>query len=83
MNGNLNIPVLMQLADKYGRTPARIVLRWDLQNQVVTIPKSVHKNRIIENSKIFDFELEPEDMEKIERLNQNQRLGPDPDNVNF
>jgi diketogulonate reductase-like aldo/keto reductase len=83
MNGNLNNQVLLQLANKYGKTPAQIVLRWDIQKQVVTIPKSVHKNRIIENSRIFDFELEPDDMKKIDGLNQNKRLGPDPDNVNF
>lgn len=83
MNGNLDDPVLKDLASKYGRTAAQIVLRWDLQKGVITIPKSVHKERIIENSKIFDFELSAEDMERIDGLNQDMRMGPDPERVNF
>lgn len=83
IRGNLDNQILLNLADKYGKTPAQIVLRWDIQNSIVTIPKSVHKNRIIENSQIFDFELNPEDMMEIDSMNENKRLGPDPDNVNF
>ncbi|WP_067935458.1 aldo/keto reductase [Alicyclobacillus kakegawensis] len=83
MQGNLNQPLLADLAHKYGKTPAQIVLRWDLQNEVVTIPKSVHENRIVENAGVFDFELSAEDMQKIDGLNQNHRFGADPDNFNF
>lgn len=83
IRGNLDEPVVLDLAAKYGKTAAQVVLRWDIQNSVVTIPKSVHKNRIIENSQIFDFTLSPEDMMKIDSLNQNKRLGPDPDQVDF
>ena len=83
IRGNLDNQILLNLADKYGKTPAQIVLRWDIQNKIVTIPKSVHKERIIENSQIFDFELNPEDMKEIDSMNENKRLGPDPDNVNF
>ncbi len=83
IRGNLDNQILLNLADKYGKTPAQIVLRWDIQNKIVTIPKSVHKERIIENSQIFDFELNPEDMQEIDSMNENKRLGPDPDNVNF
>lgn len=79
MRGNLDLPVLQELARKYGKTPAQIVLRWDLQEEVVTIPKSVHRDHIIQNADIFDFELSPEDMEQIRGLNQNHRFGPDPD----
>ena len=59
------------------------MLRWDLQNGVVVIPKSVHEHRIRENSQIFDFELSIEDMAAIDNLNENRRLGPDPDHVSF
>jgi diketogulonate reductase-like aldo/keto reductase len=83
MKGNLDEPVLKALASKYGKTVAQIILRWDLQNGVVTIPKSVHKERIVENSQIFDFTISPEDMQKIDALNQNRRLGPNPDRVDF
>ncbi|WP_035100865.1 aldo/keto reductase [Aneurinibacillus terranovensis] len=79
----LQNPVVIELGEKYQKTPAQIVLRWDLQNQVVTIPKSVHEERIIENADIFNFEISPDDMEKLDGLNQNKRVGADPDNFNF
>jgi diketogulonate reductase-like aldo/keto reductase len=83
MQGNLDLPLLSELSDKYGKSPAQIVLRWDLQNQVVTIPKSITESRIRENADVFDFELSAEDMERISALNQNKRFGPDPDNFDF
>jgi methylglyoxal/glyoxal reductase len=83
MQGNLDLPLLKELAEKYGKTPAQIVLRWDLQHEVVTIPKSVTPRRIEENANVFDFELTVEDMERIDALNQNKRFGSDPDNFNF
>lgn len=83
MQGNLDQPVLQQLAKKHGKTPAQIVIRWDIQNGVVTIPKSVRAERIRENADVFDFELSPEDMAAINSLNRNQRFGADPDNFNF
>jgi methylglyoxal/glyoxal reductase len=75
--------VIKELAEKYGKTPAQIVLRWDLQHGVVTIPKSVKEHRIRENADVFDFELSQEDMDKLDALNKNHRFGPDPDNFNF
>ncbi|WP_020619643.1 aldo/keto reductase [Paenibacillus daejeonensis] len=83
MQGNLDLPVLQELADKYDKTAAQIVLRWDLQHGVITIPKSTHEERIKENANIFDFSLTQEEMEWINGLNQNRRFGPDPDNFNF
>jgi diketogulonate reductase-like aldo/keto reductase len=79
----VNIPEIQELAKKYGKTPAQIVLRWDLQHGVVTIPKSVKEHRIKENADIFDFELTAEDMAKLDALNKNHRFGPDPDNFDF
>lgn len=76
-------PVLQELADKYNKTVAQIILRWDLQTGVVTIPKSTNEQRLAENADIFDFELSIEDMERIEALNRNVRVGPDPDNFDF
>lgn len=83
MQGNLNIPLLLELGKKYGKTPAQIVIRWDLQKGVLTIPKSVREERIRENADVFDFELSAEDMAAIDRLNENRRFGGDPDNFNF
>lgn len=79
----LDDPALQGLATKYGKTIAQVILRWDLQTGVVTIPKSVKEQRIIENANIFDFELTNDDMEKIDSLNRDERNGPDPDNFNF
>lgn len=75
-------PTLQEIAQKYGKSTAQVILRWDLQNEVVTIPKSVKPHRIQENANIFDFELSSEDMEKINSLNQDQRVGSDPDVMN-
>lgn len=83
MRGNLDIPLLHELARKYEKSPAQIVLRWDLQHEVVTIPKSATPQRIEENAHLFDFELSAEDMEKIDALNQDKRFGQDPDNFSF
>jgi diketogulonate reductase-like aldo/keto reductase len=75
----LQEPVIREIAEAHGRTPAQIVLRWDLQNGVVTIPKSVKEVRIRSNADVFDFELTPQEMERIDALNQDRRVGPDPD----
>lgn len=73
------IDLLRELSEKYKKTIAQIVLRWDLQKGVVTIPKSVHKERIEANANIFDFEISDEDMASVDRLECNGRLGPNPD----
>lgn len=72
-------PTIVGLAEKYSKTPAQVILRWDLQHEVVTIPKSVHEHRIKENADIFDFEIMPDEMAQIDNLNANERFGPDPD----
>jgi diketogulonate reductase-like aldo/keto reductase len=79
----LDIPEIVGIAEKYGKSPAQILIRWDLQNEVITIPKSITPNRIIENSQVFDFQISEEDMASIDRLNQDKRVGPDPDNFDF
>lgn len=83
MQGRLHLPLLEELSAKYGKTAAQIVLRWHLQLGVVTIPKSVQAERIVENANLFDFELEPEDMNRMDALNRNQRFGADPDHIDF
>jgi methylglyoxal/glyoxal reductase len=84
MQGHLlNHPLLQELAGRYGKSVAQIILRWDLQNGVVTIPKSTKPHRIAENANVFDFALTAEDMAQISTLNENLRIGPDPDNFDF
>ncbi|TVR31359.1 MAG: aldo/keto reductase [Spirochaetaceae bacterium] len=72
-------PTIARIATVHGRTPAQVILRWDLQHEVVTIPKSVTPERIIENSRVFDFELSEAEIREIDSLNSNERSGPDPD----
>lgn len=79
----INVPELIELGRKYGKTPAQVSLRWMLQHEIVAIPKSVQQHRIRDNVNIFDFELTPEDMILIDGLDQGERIGPDPDNFYF
>jgi len=79
----LDHEILKEIASKHHKSVAQIILRWDLQNGVVTIPKSTKEHRIIENANVFDFELTNVEMEMIYGLNQNLRVGPDPDNFDF
>ncbi|MCC2930728.1 glyoxal/methylglyoxal reductase [Bacillus sp. LBG-1-113] len=79
----LDNDVLTQIAETYNKSVAQVILRWDLQHEVVTIPKSIKEHRIIENADIFDFELSQEDMDKIDALNQDERVGPNPDELLF
>lgn len=74
---------LVNIANKYNKTPAQIVLRWHIQRNVIVIPKSIHRERILSNINIFDFELTSQEMEIINGMNQNIRVGPDPDKFNF
>ncbi|MED3572603.1 aldo/keto reductase [Cytobacillus praedii] len=79
----LDNEVLQEIANNHNKSVAQVILRWDLQNGVVTIPKSTKEHRIVENANVFDFELTKAEMEIIDGLNQNLRVGPDPDNFDF
>ncbi|WP_153801888.1 aldo/keto reductase [Filobacillus milosensis] len=70
---------IKEIADKYNKTPAQVILRWDIQTNIITIPKSVNPDRIKSNADIFDFELTDEEIYSITALNQNERTGPNPD----
>ncbi|MER6187820.1 aldo/keto reductase [Streptomyces sp. NPDC001652] len=80
--GLLEVPAIVAIAQKHGRTPAQVVLRWHLQLGLVVIPKSVTPSRIKENIEVFDFSLDTEDLAAISALNEDRRLGPDPSTFN-
>ncbi|MCC9154990.1 aldo/keto reductase [Streptomyces parvulus] len=80
--GILEIPAIVAIAQKHGRTPAQVVLRWHLQLGNVVIPKSVTPSRIKENIDVFGFTLDTEDLAAISALNEDRRLGSDPAEVN-
>ena len=75
--------IIQDIAQKHEKSPAQVILRWDHQRGVVVIPKSSHEKRLAENIDIFDFKLSDDDMARISSLNQNKRVGSDPDNFNF
>ncbi|MEU1216692.1 aldo/keto reductase [Streptomyces sp. NPDC005790] len=79
----LEDPVIVALADKHGKTPAQIVLRWHLEHGFSAIPKSVKAHRIAENFDVFDFTLDPEEVGAIDALDTGVRGGPDPDSLNL
>ena len=77
--GLLDDPLLGELAGKYGKSPAQVVLRWHVQLGNIVFPKSMHAERMRENVDVFDFELADDDVAVISGLNVDGRLGPDPD----
>ncbi|WP_310549839.1 aldo/keto reductase [Paenibacillus glufosinatiresistens] len=84
MKGMLNEdPVLKAIAGKYGKAVPQVILRWNLQHDIVTIPKSVTPSRIQQNGEIFDFELTAEEMERIDAMDADERIGRNPDEVLF
>lgn len=78
--GNQN---LKQIAQKYNKTTAQLILRWNLQKGVMVIPKSAHPDRITSNTQIFDFIISEEDMKKIDSLDKDYRIGAHPDHFDF
>jgi diketogulonate reductase-like aldo/keto reductase len=84
MQGSLlNEPVLQRIGKTHGKTAAQVILRWDLQSGVVTIPKSSRPERMVKNSDIFDFALDPTEMAAIDALNRSERHGADPYDFDF
>lgn len=81
--GLLEEKILKDIAAKYSKSTAQVILRWNYQRGVVTIPKSANEKRMAENLDIFDFDLTNDEIKAINSLNKNMRIGPDPDYVDF
>lgn len=82
--GNLmNNTILKNLAEKYNKDSAQIILRWHIQKGILVIPRSVSAEHLKSNIDIFDFELSKDDMDVIDKLNTGKRIGADPDNFDF
>ena len=67
----LNHPSILKVANKHGKTPAQVLIRWGLQHDAVELPKSIQEARIQENSRVFDFSLDTEDMKLLNSMNEN------------
>ncbi|WP_029033802.1 aldo/keto reductase [Salinimicrobium terrae] len=74
------LDILKELADNYNKTVAQLIIRWNLQKGVVTIPKSVHRDRIFENADVFDFVISGECVRRIDSLDRGERTGAHPNN---
>ncbi|WP_438290707.1 aldo/keto reductase [Streptomyces sp. HUAS TT7] len=81
--GLLEVPTIVAIAQKHGKTAAQVVLRWHLQIGNVVIPKSVTPSRIKENIEVFDFELDADDLAALAALDEGKRLGPNPAEFNL
>ncbi|MFN6555128.1 aldo/keto reductase [Mycolicibacterium septicum] len=76
-------PVITGIADRHGKTPAQVLIRWHIHLGNIVIPKSVNPERIVSNFDVFDFDLDEADMAAIASLETDTRLGPDPRTFNF
>lgn len=74
---------LQTIANKYNKSVAQVILRWDIQRDVLLVVKSVHPDRMQSNADVFDFSLDQEDMDKINAMNEDLRVGPNPDEFDF
>jgi diketogulonate reductase-like aldo/keto reductase len=83
IKGQLDHPLLRELAEKYDRTPAQLVLRWSIQHGFLPLPKTASRERMLENADIFDFEIIPEDLELMKALEDYGLTGPHPDSAPF
>ncbi len=72
-------PVLVEVSASHRKSPAQVAIRWLLQHGVTTIPKSVHRERLVENAEVFDFELTAAEMAAIDAVDRGERFGPEPD----
>jgi 2,5-diketo-D-gluconate reductase A len=79
----LDDPAVVRVAERYGRTPAQVVLRWHVQRGDVVFPKSVTRSRMEENVALFDFALDEDAMGDLTALDRNERTGPDPDTFDY
>lgn len=75
----MEVPTLIEIGEKYGKTPVQVTLRWMLQSDIITIPKSAKKDRIEANADIYDFDLTADEIASINALDKGERIGPHPD----
>ncbi len=84
MQGRIfQLPPVRELAKKYGRSVSQIAIRWFVQKGIIPLPKASGREHILQNADVFGFELQKEDIDKLDALKGIGRIGPDPDNINF
>ncbi|NLP35664.1 MAG: aldo/keto reductase [Clostridiales bacterium] len=83
IRGDINQPIIVEIAQKYKKTPAQVLLRWSIQHGFLPLPKSSSRERMMENADIFDFKLSDEDIEAMKVLEAGGRTGSHPDTAEF
>lgn len=76
-------PVVKEIAESHKKTPAQVILRWDIQQEILLVVKSVHEQRMQSNADVFNFELDSAEMTRLNQLNEALRVGPNPDEFDF
>lgn len=80
----LEEPAILRIAQKHGKTPAQVIIRWHVENGLIAIPKSANPRRLQENIAVFDFSLDGDDLRAIAGLDRaDGRMGPNPDTADF
>ena len=79
----LDHPTIKKIATKHQKTPAQVILRWDIQQDILLVVKSVHEDRMRSNADVFDFSLDEQDMQALAQLDEGLRSGPNPDAFDF
>lgn len=79
----LGEPALVRIADKHGKSTVQVILRWNIQRNIVVIPRTTKPHRMADNAEIFDFALDDDDMRAIAAMNKNHRTGPNPDTFHW
>ena len=74
---------IKEIASRYAKSPAQLLLRWNIQQGIIPIPKTKNSSRLIENISVFDFQIEPEDMAKLNAMNENIRTSYNPLEYDF
>jgi 2,5-diketo-D-gluconate reductase A len=80
---SFDAPQVKDIADRLGRSPAQVVLRWHIQHGLSVIPKSEHPDRLMQNFDVLTFELSPSDMKALDGLDRGHRTGPDPEDFDY
>lgn len=83
IRGNMNHPLLVEIAGRYNKTPAQLLLRWSIQHGFLPLPKASTRERILENADVFNFTISDEDIDALKVLEALGRTGPHPDTAEF
>ena len=83
LRGNMEDPRIMKIASKYQKSPTQLLIRWNIQQGIIPIPKSKNPSRLLENISVFDFDISLDDIHELNQMNQNIRTSYNPLEFDF